>query len=270
MSKALVIKGADFSTNKVATIAINDPVPCTAISITPTTITANMLGTGGTIVPTLTPSDTTDTVTYTSSNTNVATVSSSGVVTIVGIGTATITATCGIKTATCSITVANVEAIANYVVGACVPSTGYGASFDQSVVDRFTGVGEISTSGNPITDSEVIETRSGSPIGGKVVKAVAIPKGATKVHVHQVGAPTFSVCKFAFYDGQTSGNVTYPSMLKSIGNLTLTLSSSDVEGDILSGATSMTYFVNVGHGAYNITDDVDAAAEALQLAVTFK
>ena len=55
---------------------------------------------------TLTPSDTTDTVTWESSDTSVATVSSSGLVTGVALGSATITATAGEVTATCSVVIA--------------------------------------------------------------------------------------------------------------------------------------------------------------------
>lgn len=104
MSKALVIKGANFATNKVETITIEEVIPCTGISITPTTVTFNTLNATQQITPTLTPNDTTETVYYESSNTDIITVSASGLITCVGVGSATVTATCGNQSASCTIT----------------------------------------------------------------------------------------------------------------------------------------------------------------------
>jgi hypothetical protein len=62
-----------------------------------------------TLTATVTPSNTTDTLTWKSSNTAVATVSSSGVVSAKAAGTVTITATCGGKSASCNITIIAVQ-----------------------------------------------------------------------------------------------------------------------------------------------------------------
>lgn len=102
MSKALVIKGADFGANKVTTITFGS-VPCEGISFASDTITITDQN-PVTVEYTLTPSNTTDPVVWASSDTDVITVSS-GVLTVVGIGTATLTATCGNFTATASVTV---------------------------------------------------------------------------------------------------------------------------------------------------------------------
>ena len=102
MSKALVIKNADFSVNKLDTITFNNDVPCTGITLNQQTATVEdtlML------VATQTPASTTDVIRWSSSNPNVATVSG-GIVTAVGNGTAVITATCGSQSAFCEITVA--------------------------------------------------------------------------------------------------------------------------------------------------------------------
>lgn len=114
MSKALVISGADFSTNKIETITLEDPIPCTGIALSQSSMSATSLGVVGTLTATLTPSDTTDQVVWTSSDTDIATVAD-GVVTAVGLGTATITATCGNQSATCSVSVAVVLSVSDLV-----------------------------------------------------------------------------------------------------------------------------------------------------------
>lgn len=103
MGKALVIKNVDFSINKIETITLLDPIPCTAISLSSNSIIFTKLTTS-TLTASITPSNTTDELVWSSSDNTVATVSG-GVVTAVGIGTATITATCGSQTATCSVSV---------------------------------------------------------------------------------------------------------------------------------------------------------------------
>ena len=101
-SKALVIKGVNFATNKVATVSFGEDKHCTGISLSSNALTFTTL-VPQTLTATVTPNDTTDAVSWASSDTSVATVTN-GVVTVVGIGTATITATCGTQSATCSVT----------------------------------------------------------------------------------------------------------------------------------------------------------------------
>ena len=94
MSKALVIKGANFLANRVEQISVSDPIPCTGIALSQNTIEFTQIGATATLVATLTPTDTTEALSWVSSDEDVATVSN-GVVTCTGIGTATITAICG-------------------------------------------------------------------------------------------------------------------------------------------------------------------------------
>lgn len=103
MAKTLVIKGANFSTNKVATVVFADK-PCTGISLSDGSKSMEF-GDTYTLTATVTPSDTTDSVVWTTSNSSIVTVNA-GVLTAVGSGSATITATCGSYSATCSVTVA--------------------------------------------------------------------------------------------------------------------------------------------------------------------
>ena len=100
MSRALVIKGANFSANKVETVTLSSPVPCEGITLSQNSITATALGVADTLIASLTPADTTDSIIWASSDEDVATVAN-GVVTITGVGSAIITATCGEQSATC-------------------------------------------------------------------------------------------------------------------------------------------------------------------------
>ena len=106
MSKALVIKSADFSTNKLTTVNLSNAVPCTGITLDKSTISATSFA-DQTNTPTVSPLDCTEPVTWSTSDSAVATVSG-GVVTPQGLGIATITATCGSYSATCVVTVDNI------------------------------------------------------------------------------------------------------------------------------------------------------------------
>ena len=93
--------------NKSASVQVTAaPNPATGISLNKTATTI-YTGANETLIATVEPNDTTDTVTWTSSNTAVATVDTNGKVTAVATGTATITATAGSQSASCVVTVEN-------------------------------------------------------------------------------------------------------------------------------------------------------------------
>ena len=102
MAKTLIIKDVSFSTNKLTTVTFPS-IPCTGVSFSTDTYTLTGYGQQE-IEYTLTPSDTTDEVTWASSNADIITVAD-GVMTVVGVGTCTVTATCGEYSATATITV---------------------------------------------------------------------------------------------------------------------------------------------------------------------
>lgn len=103
MGKALVIKNVDFNTNALTRVTLINDIPCTAISLDESSVSLTSL-IPTTLTATLTPSDTTDEVSWTTSDSNVATVAD-GVVTPLKAGSVTITATCGDHSATCSFTI---------------------------------------------------------------------------------------------------------------------------------------------------------------------
>ena len=89
------------------TVELEDEIPCTGITLDKSALT--FTGTGQqTIVATVTPADTTDTLTWASSKPSVATVSN-GVVTAYANGSAVITATCGEYSATCAVEVSGIS-----------------------------------------------------------------------------------------------------------------------------------------------------------------
>ena len=96
----------DFSLHNATVNVVAAPKPATNIKLNKSETTI-YTGNTETLVATVEPSDTTDTVVWTSSKESVATVDNTGKVTAVAPGTATITAKAGDKTATCTVTVEN-------------------------------------------------------------------------------------------------------------------------------------------------------------------
>lgn len=95
-----------FSVVKTPVTITAAPKPATGISLNKTATTI-YTGNTETLIATVEPTDTTDTVVWNSSKESVATVDNTGKVTAVAPGTATITAKAGDKTATCTVTVEN-------------------------------------------------------------------------------------------------------------------------------------------------------------------
>ena len=87
--------------------AIRLPIPCTGITLDQTELTFDGAGTQ-TLIATVTPSDTTDTVAWSSDAPSIASVSN-GVVMAKANGSATITATCGAYSATCAVSISGIE-----------------------------------------------------------------------------------------------------------------------------------------------------------------
>lgn len=103
MSKALVIKGADFSANKLDTVIIGEIIPCTGLTLSDSTFAFTSIGQTKQLTATTVPENTTDTIEWSSSDETRFTVEN-GLITCIGVGSATITATCGNQTATCAVT----------------------------------------------------------------------------------------------------------------------------------------------------------------------
>lgn len=83
-------------------------VPATAISVSPSTVSFSSASETQRLAVSVTPRDSSDTVTWISSNPSVATVNNAGLVTPIANGTCTITATAGTVSDTCSVTVSGI------------------------------------------------------------------------------------------------------------------------------------------------------------------
>lgn len=104
----ITVTCGDYSAScSVAVSGLSEAIACTGITLDQTELTFDGEG-SQTLIATVEPSNTTDTVVWSSDNTNVAVVND-GIVTAIGGGTAVITATCGNKYAICSVKVNIVE-----------------------------------------------------------------------------------------------------------------------------------------------------------------
>ena len=112
------LKKAKISYKVIKKISADTKIACTAITINTTELSFAQLEEIKQLTTTVTPPNTTDTISWESSNVDVATVTNSGVVESVGYGVAEIIAKCGTQSASCNINVkkAEVEVTSDKVV----------------------------------------------------------------------------------------------------------------------------------------------------------
>lgn len=186
MSKTLVLNGANFSANKIETVILHEPIPCTGVELDETTKSVTSMS-SFTLVATATPSDTTDELIWTSSDENVATVSN-GVVTPTGLGVATITVTCGSYSATCAVTIDNVVPDFTVVAGynPYKRSGTAGAAYNAMSTDKKTG--ETSKlfiiADNNASELYTIESKDDVDTSPYRFVPILIPANATKIKVN--------------------------------------------------------------------------------------
>lgn len=248
MGKALVIKNVDFGTNKLTTVTLSDPIPCTGISLNKSAVSFTEAGATDRLTATVTPANTTDAVIWTTSDSNVVSVAD-GLVTATGCGTATITATCGNQTATCICTVSVALTFA-YKLG------------------RFSDIPNnrqyVRVNG---TDAHFATAHSAETLTGKkkVVDqvsyqnmwAIPLPAGASKVNFTEIPA-THRVTVF-FVDNDTaspaSGMSEYASMISGDANsYDETVALGNREVSIPSGANAIVFTLQYPGSGSEVTD----------------
>lgn len=243
MGYALKIKGVDFSNVAVDRIEYIVPIPCTGIALDKSTLVFAKVGDTNQITATLTPTDTTDTLSWASSNENVATVSSSGLVTIHGIGTATITATCGNQTATASIsqTTIKAEGTLKRLTGKYV-SSGSGVNY-AFVVNDTSGQNAFLNENENHPDLQVVGGVSNN------CELIRVPYGATTVKVATVGG---NDVQFNYmYRADTTQKVTY-------NNVQYSTRASNYEQTFVTSSVGAT----VAYGQAIVFRATDAKLEA--------
>ena len=174
MSKAIVIKDADYSATKIKTVEFLEKVHCESVTLSESSLSLNTLD-SQTLTATILPEDCTDVLTWESSDTDIVSVED-GVLTISGLGTATITATCGEQSASCAISVDNIEII-DFEFGSAENSNGNDNFATGNVpssykkvyrfYDKETGYASIPEPGNFILD-DITKWRD-------VIKAPEVP-----------------------------------------------------------------------------------------------
>lgn len=183
---------------------------CTGISLDYNSLSFESVGETKTLTATLTPSDTTDSLTWASSDTNVATVNSSGVVTIHGIGSATITATCGIQSASATISVSTLKAQYPLKMVSDTAPDGYSPA---GLTDSLIGIQSVSgqkTVGQEYHNDDDVRLLNGDTYD---VEAIKIPYGATKCYIHTTDGTSVSISYWFLLDTVnkiTNLGITYP------------------------------------------------------------
>ena len=239
MSKALVIKNADFSANRLGTITFEEEVPCTGVAFDSASVTLTSLGVAS-IGYTITPANTTDTPTLTSSDSTILDVNGM-VVTATGIGTATLTLSCGSYTATCVVAVSIIETpvyISGFASVASAESTGeaHDSIFvDGSSVSRIFCTGDAS---NGFFAKEILYKNPQVSVGG--VTAIKIPSNATAIHVNAKNVYSSGgggSVRFLNADEEYTYNT--DKFIPIVSTVDLTVTSNTINEDVLipSGAT---------------------------------
>lgn len=262
MAKTLVIKGASFGTNKVTAVSFAENVPCTGIAITESSVSATDYD-PITLTYEVTPSNTTDNITWASSDSTVATVAN-GVITPVGLGTATITATCGNFSDTVSVEVA-ITYEKSYANKA---STRIYTETMPYIVVTGTGNYRVTVCGTGTQES----TFTTQEISGYLDKlhAVKIPTNATKIKVSRSSEKAYIFDtgndSVIWTKDETSGNATFPGTIKPISDETFNLkNTAEFIFDIPSGVDS--FFLSIVLDS--VSSDIDATFEEAGFSVEF-
>lgn len=181
MGYALKLQSVNFSSVAVDQVTFQDRIPCTAISLSPSSLSFDTAEETGQLTASLTPNNTTDELLWTSSNENIATVSNDGLVTIHGIGTAIITATCGEQTATVSINQTMLKSQYPYA-----SLSGYYAGGDTVTGGKILGRHSASNqayAGSAYHDTDDLRIKEATG----TIECIRVPYGASYVNVNATG-----------------------------------------------------------------------------------
>lgn len=210
MAKALVIKGANFSDNRVAKITIGERVPCTGITLNKSSLSFDDINITETLTASVTPYDCTDDIVWTSGDDSTASVSSNGVVTANNIGATTITATCGTFSATCSVSIAIKP---DYVlVAGYIPerrsSDGPAATTGKKVPEGTTSSNHILATNSDSTSIYPIESKAEVDTSPFRFVPIKIPSGTTNIRISTVDGTTTIKTRLLFFNRNAQETLT--------------------------------------------------------------
>lgn len=263
MSKALVIKSADFSVNRVEQITLEDAVECTGITLNKNAVNLNDLTVTETLLPAVTPSDCTQPVIWTTSDNNVATVSN-GVVTPVRLGSATITATCGSYSANCTVSVDNVILDSGFTFATVTNENGKNyASFSAP-----GGYVRITYADRIPQNSPRLRLGLYNVTTDYYLAPHVFPKGTSKINVKSNGLDNSYSCYVFFFASEEVA--TAAGLAKMIEKLTqnATNHSVDYTVDVPDGSDSFVAMVYT-QSTYTETDNVDTVASNIGFEITY-
>lgn len=192
MAKTLVLKGCNFSVNKLDTVTIiEESVPCTGLTLDQASALITTLGGTVTLQATVTPLDTTDSIIWASSDPDIVTVSN-GVVTTVGVGKATVSAVCGDFSATCEITSrATLTGTTNLVAAYIADNAASAGGNGRTTISNSTGRGSmVASSGDKAFYSSY---------DGGTYYPIVLPAGATQIQYTMSDQTNIHMRLFSFY-----------------------------------------------------------------------
>lgn len=258
MSNALVLKGVDFSANKLETVTIYSSKPCTGFTLSQHSIQCHSED-PITLSYSISPLDCTDPIVWSSSDTSVARISN-GIITIVGIGTATITATCGMISDTCTITISDVIIDSGFI--AAVVSNADGKDFASIEYNnrRLSYVDVIDS-----TSTRLKLNRNGSAPYAAPHKLIT---GTTKVRFkadNNVNAE-YSAYLFFFDDTRSSSISGVIAYMVEKNIISASNSSFDQTFDVPESANSFVAMVNT-KTIFQEGDDLDEIAAEMGVQV---
>lgn len=259
MAKALVIKGANFSVNKLTTVTLDNAVSCTGISLDNATLSLDAIGATDTLSATVAPSNCTELVFWESSNPSVVSVSN-GVVTAVQLGTATITATCGSFSATCVVTVSvapDFVFVAGYIPErrtSTGPAATTGKKTDETNHNHILAQNSADTSIYPVESKSDVDTSPWRFV------PISIPNGATGIKISTANETTTIKTRMLFFNrdvAETSYNVGATCLYGNLATagfdqsdwlISQTIAIPDVSG--VNSFAGLVYLKDVANTAY--------------------
>lgn len=264
MAKALVVKAADFSANRLARVSLGDIDYCTGITLDKNEITSMELNVTETLTATVSPFGCVETVFWKSSNDAVATVHD-GIVTFVGLGTATISATCGEYVATCSVIVDNVvlDSGATFAFINNADGTDYAKFAAPSTYDKLTYADIV-----PLDSDRLRLTYDVSTVDYFIAPMV-MPNGVSKVTVKANQLKSLYSCYiFFFASKEVSSLAKLAKMIQKIRH-DATNNMVNYTVDVPEGADSIVVMVDA-LATYADSGDADAAAKSIGFEIVYK